>query len=277
MTLHETDTHESPPAPCGAAWGPQGVRVAAGGGQESARLLALSWPNRVSAQPREPTAAGPILPANCGLGGNSLLTVSRWDTTPRHPFPTTPRTTPGRAEVQMAERLMTYAEMEVALRRTPEAVRQLVKRKRWRRVVGNDRKARIAVPLDFIEANVPDDTQPSVPDDADTTPRTTPGSSPEGVPDVRHEPTGPTGDARVLIEMLQGRVAELAGEVKDARVLIADLTAKAGRADVAEALLDVERRRADELRTERDRLLDRLTAAPAAPARRSWWPWRRSA
>ena len=43
----------------------------------------------------------------------------------------------------MAERLMTYAEMEVTLRRTPEAVRQLVKRKRWRRIVGNDRKARI--------------------------------------------------------------------------------------------------------------------------------------
>src|SRR4051794_39882551 len=153
-----------------------------------------------------PPSRGLVLPANCGLGGNSLLTVSRWDTTPRHPFPTTPRTTPGRAEVQMAERLMTYAEMEVALRRTPEAVRQLVKRKRWRRVVGNDRKARIAVPLDFIESNVPDDTPPSVPDDADTTPRTTPISSTAAVPDAGQEPTGSTGDARALLDMLQARV-----------------------------------------------------------------------
>src|SRR4051812_39458326 len=178
-----------------------------------------------------------MLPANCGLGGNSLLTVSRWDTTPRHPFPATPRTTPGRAEVPMTERLMTYAKMEVALRRTPEAVRQLVKRKRWRRIVGNDRKARIAVPADFIEENVPDDTRPSVPDDTDTTPRTTPVSSPAPVPDAGQDPTGPTGDARALLDMLQTRVAELDGDLRQARATIADLTAKAGRVDVVEASL----------------------------------------
>src|SRR4051794_6065097 len=271
MTLHETDTHESPPAPCGAAWGPQGVRVAAGGGQESARLLALSWPNRVSAQPREPTAAGPILPANCGLGGNSLLTVSRWDTTPRHPFPTTPRTTPGRAEVQMAERLMTYAEMEVALRRTPEAVRQLVKRKRWRRVVGNDRKARIAVPLDFIESNVPDDTPPSVPDDADTTPRTTPISSTAAVPDAGQEPTGSTGDARALLDMLQARVAELDTDLRQARAKIEALTVDAGRVKALEALLENERQRVEEWKAVADRWA--VQAERLSEQRRSWWPW----
>src|SRR4051812_32901854 len=163
----------------------------------------------------------------------------------------------------MAERLMTYAEMEVALRRTPEAVRQLVKRKRWRRVVGNDRKARIAVPLDFIEANVPDDTQPSVPNDADTTPKTTPLSSSATVPDVAQEPTGPTGNARMLIEMLQARIAELDSDLRQARAANADLTAKAGRIDVVEALLA-------EVRHDRDRW------HAAATARRRWWPWRRS-
>src|SRR4051812_14276228 len=141
----------------------------------------------------------------------------------------------------MAERLMTYAEMEVALRRTPEAVRQLVKRKRWRRIVGNDRKARIAVPLDFIESNVPDDIRPSVPNDTDTTPRTTPSLRPVTVPDAGEEPTGPTGDARALIDMLQARVAELDADLRQARTTIDVLLMKAGRVEALEALLETER------------------------------------
>jgi hypothetical protein len=175
----------------------------------------------------------------------------------------------------MAERLMTYAEMEVALRRTPEAVRQLVKRKRWRRVVGNDRKARIAVPLDFIESNVPDDTPPSVPDDADTTPRTTPVSSTAAVPDAGQEPTGSTGDARALLDMLQARVAELDTDLRQARAKIEALTVDAGRVKALEALLENERQRVEEWKAVADRWA--VQAERLSEQRRSWWPWRRSA
>jgi hypothetical protein len=57
----------------------------------------------------------------------------------------------------MSERVMTYDELAIALRRTPEAVRQLVKRRRWRRSVGNDGKARIAVPIENLESDRIDD------------------------------------------------------------------------------------------------------------------------
>jgi hypothetical protein len=171
----------------------------------------------------------------------------------------------------MTERLMTYAEMEVALRRTPEAVRQLVKRKRWRRVVGNDRRARIAVPADFIEENVPDDTPPSVPDDANTTPL----SSTVCVPDAGQQPTGSTGDAQTLIEMLQARVAELDGDLRHARTTIEALTVKTGRVEALEALLESERQRVEEWKAVADRWATQ--AERLSEQRRGWWPFRRRA
>ena len=173
----------------------------------------------------------------------------------------------------MDERLMTYAEMEVALRRTPEAVRQLVKRKRWRRIVGNDRKARIAVPVDFLEANVPDDTPPSVPDDADTTPRTTPLSSLVADPGAGQEPAGPTGDARMLIDMLQARVAELDSDLRQARATISDLSAKAGHVEALEALLESERQRVEEWKAVADRWA--IQAERLSEQRLGWWPFSR--
>jgi len=175
----------------------------------------------------------------------------------------------------MTERLMTYAEMEVTLRRTPEAVRQLVKRKRWRRIVGNDRKARIAVPLDFIESSVPDDSPRSVPDDTDTTPRTTPPSSIAAIPDAVQEPTEPTGDARTLLDMLQARVAELDTDLRQARTKIETLTIDAGRVQALEALLENEWQRVEEWKAVADRWA--LQAERLSEQRRSWWPWRRSA
>jgi hypothetical protein len=47
--------------------------------------------------------------------------------------------------------------------------------------------------------------------------------------------------------------------VKEARATIADLTAKAGRVDVLEALLEAEKRRGEELKTDRDQLLSAVT------------------
>jgi hypothetical protein len=151
----------------------------------------------------------------------------------------------------MTERLLTYAEMEVALGRTPEAVRQLVKRRRWRRTIGNDGKARIAVPEDFLEANTPDDTATTVP----TTPERHPAAPEVIVP----APVEPTGDARALLDMLQARIAELDGEVKEARATVTILTA---RAEVLDALFQAEQRRAQELAADRDRWHGAATATP---------------
>ena len=54
-------------------------------------------------------------------------------------------------DLPVSERLFTYEELATTLSRPPEAVRQLAKRKRWRRTLGNDGKARIAVPADYLD------------------------------------------------------------------------------------------------------------------------------
>jgi len=92
----------------------------------------------------------------------------------------------------------------------------------------------------------------------------------------------PSADARSLITVLEARVSELSRELKEARTTIAALTTKASHADVLEALLEAERKRAVEVKeAERQRAEDlkaeRDRWHQAATARRSWWPWRRSA
>jgi hypothetical protein len=163
----------------------------------------------------------------------------------------------------MSERLLTYEELAEALGRSYEAVRALCIRKRWRRTPGNDGKVRVHVPADVLE------TLRTANAHRVHTPLNT-----ERSPSVQaNDPGAMNGDARALIALLearavelQGRVTELGGEVKEARAVNASVTAKneellakACRVDVLEALLDAERRRGDELRTERDRLVTALT------------------
>src|SRR4051794_642594 len=145
--------------------------------------------------------------------------------------------TPGRAWCPMAERLLTYDEMTVLLRRSPEGVRQLAKRKRWRRVLGNDGRARIAVPVDFIEASALVDAPPTAPADMATTPASTPPPTPAPDRPVEPEPTAPTGDARALVELLHSRIEELSVDLRQARAEITELAATAGRVSVLEALM----------------------------------------
>lgn len=163
----------------------------------------------------------------------------------------------------MSDRLLTYEELGEALGRSYEAVRALCIRKRWRRTPGNDGKVRVHVPADVLE------TLRTANAHRAHTPLNTERSPSAQV----SNPDAVIGDARALITLLearvaelQGRVTELDGEVKEARAANASLTAKnaelsakAGRVDVLDALLDAERRRGDELRTERDRLLATIT------------------
>jgi hypothetical protein len=188
----------------------------------------------------------------------------------------------------MTDQLLTYPELAEVLGRSEEAVRQLAKRRRWRRIISNeDGRARVAVPQEFLDA-----PRPLV------EPRTTDRTTPEQPEDDR--PNDGSADARALLAMLEMRVAEMGGELKEARAeaklaqeavnrgheIIVELTAKAARVDGLEATLTAERERMADIRAERDRLLaqaERLATTPApapAPApesRRGWWPFRRQA
>jgi hypothetical protein len=170
-------------------------------------------------------------------------------------------------------RLLTYAELGEAIGRSEVAARAMAMRKRWKRVLGNDGRARVAVPVELVErlraeADARAIAQPD--DDADTQADTQPDGS---------------SDARALIAVLEtriaelhGRVTELTAEVKDNRAAIASLTEKAGRSDTLEALLDIEKQRTEEWKAVADRFAvqaEKLTAA--AETRRSWWLFRRRA
>jgi len=172
----------------------------------------------------------------------------------------------------MSESLMTYDEAAAALERW--AVPQLAQRKRSRRLLRNDGKARVAVPED-LDTNRSDDLRPSDQAASERPPET--DTSDEAV-----------RDARSLIVMLEARVAEMSGELKEARAdlrqaqaVITDLTRKAARVEGLDALLAVERERLAEFRADMDRWRSRAeqlsVTTPEPKSSRSWWPWRRNA
>jgi hypothetical protein len=134
----------------------------------------------------------------------------------------------------MSECLMTSDEAADALERW--AVPQLAKRRRSRRTLGTDGKSPIAVPVEDLDTNPPDDLRPSD--------RAAPRRPPVVQTDTSDEAVR---DARSLIVMLEARVAEMSGELKEARAdlrqaqaVITDLTRKAARAEGLDALLAVE-------------------------------------
>src|SRR3954469_1718990 len=176
-----------------------------------------------------------------------------------------------------------------------ESARVLTKRKRWPRRAGNDGKARIGVPDDEIMAR--------------SDPPSDPGSAPEGHPSCDpgiDPPSDPGGEPdqltelRVLnarleaqIEALKAIAAVEKAQAERERQLVEKATEEAraerdrwaaqaeqlvttvdplkSTIEVLKAALDAERGRLSELRDERHRW------RTAATARRSWWPWRRSA
>ena len=175
----------------------------------------------------------------------------------------------------MSDRLMTYPELAEFLGRSEEAARQLAKRRRWRRSISNeDGRARVSVPVEFLEAprppDVPRPDEPATPD--------------------RPEDDHP--DTLVVLAMLRSQVARLEAELDGARTALDVERLRAAQVEVLQAMLAAERarvedikasegRRIEDLKAERDRWMaqaDKLIplAAPA-PTRAGWWPWRRSA
>lgn len=111
---------------------------------------------------------------------------------------------------------MSYAEAAEALGISAASVKQKARRGRWPRQVGNDGKARVAVPSDLLQVK------------GATTPPTSPPTSTVSTP---------------LVNPVHEALTRLEGEVAGLRLA---LDAERRRADAAEA-------RAVELREDRDR------------------------
>ncbi len=169
---------------------------------------------------------------------------------------------------------MTYPELAEAIGRSEIAARSMVKRNRWRRMVGNDGRTRVLVPFEDLQK-----VQSKTASRPDPKPDHQPDHGSVALPD--HGP-----DARALIALLESRVSELQGRVAELDAEAREGRAALARVGVLEALLDAERKRVEEIReVEKQRVeewkavADRFASqaeklAEAAEARRSWWPWR---
>lgn len=199
------------------------------------------------------------------------------------------------------ERTLTYDEIADLLRRSPEATRQLVRRRRWRRTLGNDGKMRVAVPVEALEAEEATEGVDVAPTGGEAAPILALSSTPPrgGVaPDVGAILSSHIRSLEAELEALRKERDTVKSE-RDAaqaaeRTLTLQLAVLQAAFDSERALLCVERERvADERRraeecvaVERLRVeewkavADRFASQVekmAVPERRSWWPWRRSA
>ncbi len=145
-------------------------------------------------------------------------------------------------------RWLSYEEMGAALGITTESAKRLAMRHKWPRRPGNDGRAFVAVPEERLQGaqlaagdvtnDVSHDDTPAVTDDA-------------------------RNDARALIGYLERRVEEIGDELADARnelrasrFEVDQLRAQAGQADVLMALIETERARTAEVRTEMTARID---------------------
>ena len=69
----------------------------------------------------------------------------------------------------MREMQMTYQEIAKRLNIKLDSARKLVRRKRWKRTMGNDGNMRINVPLDGFKDDEPKDNTPDIPTDVPRT------------------------------------------------------------------------------------------------------------
>ena len=154
-------------------------------------------------------------------------------------------------------RWLTYEDMGTALGITTESAKRLAMRHKWPRQPGNDGRARVAVPEERLQ-EAPQagggDIACEATDDVILV-------------DMDDAPGDVTGDARddarTLIGYLERRVDELVDELADARNEVRavrfeaeTLRGQAGRADVLVALVEAERARTAEVRTEMTARLD---------------------
>lgn len=146
-----------------------------------------------------------------------------------------------------------YDDMAAALGISKDSARRLATRRKWPRQPGNDGRSRIGVPIERIPV-APPVVAPEAGEDAGT-----------DAPPVDGEGVGAV--IRVLTEHVDrlGRELEAVKAERDSeRARAAELSLQAAQVSALNAVLD-------EVRQDRDRW------HAAAEARRSWWPFRRSA
>ncbi len=146
---------------------------------------------------------------------------------------------------------MTYEALAERLGINVASARRLALRKRWQKGKGNDGRAIVQVPEDFLERRT-DSLDDSPADDVTTVA--------PAVPETVAPPVVVT-DLLARLAAAQTELVEMARRLGIAEGEIAGLKAQADEA----------RQRADEIRQDRDRWHAEATA------RRAWWPWRRSA
>ncbi len=170
------------------------------------------------------------------------------------------------------------------------SARRMVHKRKWQKTKGNDGRAVVQVPDEFLDSHHAKHRGGHSDDHtAGHSGRHNDRAAPR---ESEADPSGLMADVMVRLVAAQdsltkmahklglaeGEIAALRAQADEALATIADLTAKAGRADVLEARLTAEQQRVDEWKAVADRFASHAEAlAAAAEARRRWWPWRRSA
>ena len=156
-------------------------------------------------------------------------------------------------------RWVTYRELAVAMKINAASARRLVARnKQWPRRPGNDGLVRIGVPTEKLPR---DDTHDVV---DDPTRDVTHAPTHDAHDGDTHSVTGVVHALQQHIETLMAGLAKAEARADQLERDLVEARARAARVDRLEALLGA-------AEAERSRW------HAAATARRSWWPWRRSA
>ena len=140
---------------------------------------------------------------------------------------------------------LSYEALAERLGITLSSVRRMVHRHRWHRSRGNDGRTLVHVPEEYFARR--DDTLQA---------------SPKACHQVSHradQTAGPMADH--MANPMATLVAELAAIRDELAGMAQRLATAEGRAGTAEMQAEMERRRGDELRQERDRLIARIDAA----------------
>lgn len=151
----------------------------------------------------------------------------------------------------METKSLTYDELGEALGITPASAKRLAIRRKWPKAPGNDGRTRVTVPSERLENSkrpANDDTSDITADDTSA--------------DTREVSGNVSGDITQVVNILTQHIAKLEKELADVRERASDRDILEGQLEGLKTVLEVERRRGEELRVERDRLLDRLMAPP---------------
>jgi cell division septum initiation protein DivIVA len=160
---------------------------------------------------------------------------------------------------------MTYAELAEALGIGADSARNLVRRKRWPRQAGNDGLARVGVPVEYISENAKPDAPAEPPTNAPID-----GGSDGGIVitvlanhisrlEVELEALKKEREAER--DRLEGRAGALEEKVATLEQDLAAERIRAAQVDALNAIIAMEKQRAEELKAERDKWASALEAS----------------